>query len=916
MPPENRVSPVRPWHSLTPEETGRTLASDLQAGLPEDEARRRLSAHGPNELPEAPPASPLALFLAQFRNLIVWILIGAALVSGLLTEWVDAGVILAIVVLNAVLGFVQEYKAERSLAALKALSVTTARVVRDGAARTLPARELAPGDLVLVEAGDHVPADVRLVYSSNLRTQEAALTGESTPVDKLATDALDEAVPLPERRTMLYTGTDVIAGKGRALVVATGLDTELGRIAAMLQAAKPEATPLQRRLEQLGHVLLYLSLAIVSAVFALGLLRGEPLVGMVLTAVSLAVAAIPEGLPAIVTIALALGVTRMATRHALIRRLPAVETLGATTVIGTDKTGTLTKNEMTVTRLYLYGHAYEVAGEGYRPLGDLLEGGRPLRSAGPPGLQQLLGAAVLCNDATLLERAGEWRIQGDPTEGALLVAAAKLTIHKAECERNQPLLGEIPFDPERKLMTVIRRRGREAVAYVKGAPDVLIARCAHVMTASGQTVPLTPDVRDALLGVNAGFAGEALRVLGVAQRIVDDGRAGGHESPLQAWQPDKVERDLVFLGLAAMKDPLRPEAKAAIRTCHEAGIRTVMITGDHKETASAIAAELGLPESRSVLTGAELDRMGDDELGRRIDRVSVYARVSAEHKLRIVQAWKARGAIVAMTGDGVNDAPALKAAHVGVAMGLTGTDVTKEAADVVVTDDNFASIEAAVEEGRRIFDNIRKAVHYLLSCNLSEVLIMLLATLIGLPLPLLPTQILWINLVTDGLPALALVVDPPVPNLMQRPPRRPGATFFAKPRLVLMAVQGATMALLTVGTFAYCLYGMDQSLDRARTVAFTVLVMAQLFHALNCRSNRFSLFTIGWLTNLHLLGAVAGSAALQVALLTHPATQRLFRLSPFDPQHWVLVVGVSLIPLVAMEVWKGLRRVRAQREPT
>ncbi|MFM8552385.1 MAG: cation-translocating P-type ATPase [Nitrospiraceae bacterium] len=894
----------RQWYALDSDEVSQVLRSDRDAGLTEREAKDRLAQQGPNELPEAPLGSPLALFLGQFSNLIVWVLVGAAILSGLLREWLDSGAILAIVVLNAILGFVQEYKAERSLAALKRLSVATARIVRDGAVRIVPARELVDGDLVLVEAGDHVPADLRLVYTANLRTQEAALTGESTPVDKTIETLSGGEAGIADRRNTLFLGTTVIAGKGRALVVATGLQTELGCIASMMQAARSDATPLQRRLEQLGRVLLYAALAIVSVLFLLGLLRGEPPVGMFLTAVSLAVAAIPEGLPAIVTIALALGVTRMAKRHALIRRLPAVETLGSTTVICTDKTGTLTKNEMTVTRLYVHGHTYEVTGEGYRPTGAILEAGRPIQGTGPAGLRQLLGASVLCNDARLYEQDGSWRILGDPTEGALLVAAAKLTIHKVECEQDQPLLGEIPFDPERKLMTVVRRRAREPVAYVKGAPGLVIARCTRIMTAAGETVPLTAALRDEVLGASAAFAGGALRVLGVAQRTLD--------GPRETWRSDDVERDLIFLGFAAMQDPLRPEAGAAVRTCHEAGITVVMITGDHKETASAIAGALGLPDSRHVLTGAELDRMDDEELARRAEMVSVYARVSAEHKLRIVQALKGTGAIVAMTGDGVNDAPALQAAHVGVAMGLTGTDVAKEAADMVVTDDNFASIEAAVEEGRRIFDNIRKAVHYLLSCNTSEVLVMFLTALFGLPLPLLPAQILWINLVTDGLPALALVADPAAPDLMKRPPRRPDARFFAKPRLTLMTIQGTVMALITVAAFAVCLYGFGDSLDRARTVAFTVLVMAQLSHAFNCRSNRYSLFTLGWRTNPHLLGAVAGSMLLQVAILMSPSAQALFRLAPFEPRHWLLVWGFGVAPLAAMEAWKRLRGDRAR----
>jgi Ca2+-transporting ATPase len=904
------------WHTLSPETLVRELRANLDSGLPKQEALARLAAHGPNELPEAPPVSPLTLFFAQFQSLIVWVLIGAAIVSGALQEWLDAAAILAIVVLNAILGFVQEYKAERSLAALKKLSTTTARVIRDGVLRSIPARELVPGDLIQVEAGDHVPADARLVYATSLRTQEAALTGESTPVDKQAQALANDLLGIGDRRNMLFLGTDVTGGKGRAMVVATGPRTELGRIASMIEKAGGETTPLQRRLEQLGHALLYLSLGIVTVVFLLGLLRGEPLVGMFLTAVSLAVAAIPEGLPAIVTVTLALGVTRMARRHALVRRLPAVETLGSTTVICTDKTGTLTKNEMTVTNLYAGGRSFDVTGEGYAPVGEIRAETRGHGDAGiaasppqrvavsqlPDGLRDLLTASVLCNGASLREEQGTWRIIGDPTEGALLVAAAKSDLWKDRLEAAQPFVGEIPFDPERKMMTVLRMATDGPVAYVKGAPDLLLQRCTQHMTAEGQVEPLSEAARQEILAANAFYAQQALRVLGLARRPLV-------RAP-EDYRAADIECDLTFLGLMAMKDPLRPEAIVSVQACREAGIQTVMITGDHKETATAIARELGLLNGHVALSGAELDRLTDTELSEHIERITVYARTSAEHKLRIVKAWKARGAIVAMTGDGVNDAPAVKEADIGVAMGLTGTDVTKEASDMVVTDDNFASIAAAVEAGRGIYTNIRKSVHYLLSCNIGEVFVMLLATVIGLPLPLLPVQILWINLVTDGLPALALAVDPVDPEIMKRPPRHPSARFLDRDRIILMSVQGLFVALITIAAFAYCLYGMDQNLERARTVTFTVLVMAQLFHAFNCRSDRRSLFAIGWGTNKQLLWAAVGSATLQAAILTSPWTREVFKVAPFNPEHWLLALGIGLLPLAAMEAWKWLRARR------
>jgi Ca2+-transporting ATPase len=906
------------WHSFSPDVLARELATDAQAGLTDREAARRLDRHGPNELPEVPPPSPLTLFLRQFSSLVIWVLIIAAVVSGFLHEWVDAGAILAIVLLNAILGFVQEFKAERSLAALKKLSAPSARVVRDGVLRSIPARELVPGDLIHVEAGDYMPADARLIYAAGLRVQEASLTGESVPVDKSAEALADVRLALADQRNMLFLGTAATAGKGRALVVATGGGTELGRLAVMIRQAGREATPLQRRLDRFGLVLLYLSLGIVTVVFFLGLLRGEPLMGMFLTAVSLAVAAIPEGLPAIVTITLALGVTRMVARHALIRRLPAVETLGSTTVICTDKTGTLTKNEMTVTRLYIDGRNFEVTGEGYGPEGVIREASSVKREAlidqsdtpsatghtsrfTDHALRELLTAAVLCNDAEVIREDTAWRVIGDPTEGALLVAAAKLRLNKEHLDAANPVLGEVPFDAERKMMTVVRRTDAGPTAFVKGAPDVLLGRCTHYRTADGRDAPLDGPAKQAVLAANHEFASRALRVIGVAQR-----RLPGEPA---LYRAQDLEDGLTFLGLAAMKDPLRPEALTAVRACREAGIRVVMITGDHRDTAEAIAQELDLLGGglRSI-AGAELDELTDEELACRVDGLAVYARVSAEHKLRIVRAWKARGAIVAMTGDGVNDAPAVKEADIGVAMGLTGTDVTKEASDMVVTDDNFASIAAAVEEGRAVYDNIRKAIHYLLSCNVSEVLLMLFAALLALPLPLLPVQILWINLVTDGLPALALAVDPKSPDLMRRRPRPPQEQFLTAGRMRLLFAQGIFIALVTLGVFAHCFYGMDQDLQRARTLTFTVMVFAQLFHAFNCRSDRRSLFAIGLTTNRPLLWAVAGSAALQAAILLHPSVRDIFKAAPFNPEHWALAMGLGLLPLVVMEGWKAVKR--------
>ena len=930
---ENQTTTI--WQ-LTPDKLAIFLETDSERGLAGQEVERRRTELGPNELPEVPPPSLVKLFLSQFTSVIVWVLIGAAVISGLLEDWLDAAAILAIVFLNGLLGFVQEFRAERSLAALRKMSVATARVIRDGVLRSIPARELVPGDLILLEAGDRVPADVRLIYATNFQSQEASLTGESTPVQKAAPALNRPDVPLADRTNMAFMGTIAVSGKARALVVATALRTELGRIAAMIQKeseAERAETPLQRRLEQFGYTLLWLALGVVTVVFALGYLRGEPAILMLLTAVSLAVAAVPEGLPAVVTITLALGVTRMVKRHALIRKLPAVETLGSATVICTDKTGTLTKNEMTVTKLFVGTTAFDVTGEGYAPVGEIREAskvresgselkvlsselsgkGIELRSdnselrtqnsepSQSPALRELLTAAVLCNGATLREENGTWQVIGDPTEGALLVAAAKVALTKEGLEDRAPFEAEIPFDAERKMMTVIRRTADGNMAYVKGAPDVLLPRCTHRLTLDGLIEPMSEQQQQITLDTNASLAQQTLRVLAVAHRRLD-----GHGMNLST---DAVEEDLVFLGLFAMKDPLRPEAAKAVRLCREAGIKTVMITGDHKETAIAIARDLGLHDGDgSALSGHEMNNLTEEQLAQCVEGIAVYARVSAEHKLRIIQAWKRRGAIVAMTGDGVNDAPAIKAADIGIAMGLSGTDVTKEAADMVVTDDNFASIAAAVEEGRGVFDNIRKTVHFLLSCNLSEVLVMLFAALLGLPLPLLPIQILWMNLVTDGIPALALAVDPKAPDLMKRPPRRPEARLLDGGRLLAIGGEGLMLGLIALGAFSYSLYGLHQELDQARTVAFTVMVVAQLVHVFNCRSERLSLFQLGVGTNRALVWAFLLSLVVQVAVLTIPEVAPIFKVASLPIEGWVLMGAMGLLPFVIMELIKVLRR--------
>ncbi len=891
--------PEHAWHSQSIEDVSRDLGADPEKGLSSEEVARRLAQHGSNLLPERGATSPWKLFADQFRSLVIGVLVGAAIVSGLLGEWGDAIAILAIVLLNGVLGFVQEHRAERALRALRKLATPSSRVLRDGVLREVPAQDLVPGDVVHVEAGDHVPADARLVRSHGLRTQEAARTGESVPVEKTSAPvgSSGEVVAVGDRRSMIFLGTSAVAGRGVSMIVATGPDTELGKVAGLLERAGERETPLQRRLDRFASWLVYACLVIVSVVFVLGLVRGVPLLEMFLTAVSLAVAAVPEGLPAVVTIALALGVQRMVRRHVLIRKLPSVETLGCTSVICSDKTGTLTQNEMTVRALVVGNREIRVTGDGYAPRGEFHSSEGRLEPTSDAELLLALRIGALCNGASLAPGGG---IVGDPTEVALLVAAAKAGLARESLAREMPLVAEIPFDADRKRMTTIHRDARGVVAFVKGAPEALLPRCtAHVD--GGHERPFLLADRARLEAASARLAGDALRVLALAYRKLA-------EAPPDPT-PEAIEHDLVLVGLVAMKDPARPEAREAVETCRRAGIRVVMITGDHRDTAVAIARDLGFhgPEDRA-LTGDDLERTSDADLEREVNGLSVYARVSPEHKLRIVRAWRKRGAVVAMTGDGVNDAPAVKEADIGVAMGRTGTDVTKEAADMVITDDNFASIVAAVEEGRGIFDNIRKFIFYLLSCNAGEIFTMLLAALLGWPLPLLPIHILWINLVTDGLPALALGVDPVQPGLMERPPRRNDEGVFTRRFLSDVLGVGALIAILSLAAFALPLHLEDHDVGRARTAAFTVLAVAQLFHAFNCRSDRESIFQLGLVSNWKLVIAFGVSLSLQIGVVTIPFIQPLFETVSLSLVDWVLVVGLASAPLWVVEAAKAWRR--------
>jgi len=893
-------SPVN-WWQKDIDSAAKELGTDLNKGLSLQTAGDRLHEYGHNELQEAAHDSALDIFLAQFKSFIIWVLITAAVISGFLNEWGDALAILAVVVLNAFLGFIQEYRAEKSLAALKKMSSPVSRIIRSGVRGMVPSRDLVPGDLVEIEAGDNLQADCRLAWATqNFSVQEASLTGESTPVGKTILPLNIADVGLADRANMVYMGTSVVAGKARALVVGTGMRTELGKIAGMIQQQVMEQTPLQRKLEEFGRWIVYICFALVGVVFLMEMLRGGKILDVFLTAVSLAVAAIPEGLPAVVTVALALGVQRMAKRNALIRKLPSVETLGCATVICSDKTGTLTKNEMTVQRIAVFNRVFSVEGTGYSPVGDFLLDGNKAALQDHPELKKTLECGVLCNGAELVLSSGNASVVGDPTEGAILVAAAKMGIDKAALEKAFPFVEEIPFDPKRKKMSIIRRQEDQFTVFVKGAPDILLEDCSEVEE-NGVRRRLTQEEKKRILDANNSLADGAMRVLAVAYRTLD-GQPG-------EYNPDFIERYLVFCGLIAMMDPPRREAAEAVAKCRKAGIRTVMITGDHKNTAVAIARSLGFFETgASALSGEELDRLSEEEFASRVENIAVYARVSPEHKLRIVRAWRKRGEIVAMTGDGVNDAPAVKEADIGVAMGITGTDVTKEVSDMVVTDDNFSSIVAAVEEGRGIYSNIRKFIHYLLSCNTGEIMVMFAASVAGLPVPLLPIHILWVNLVTDSLPALALGVEPVEPDIMSRPPRDPQEKIIDKQRLMLMLFQGSLIAFCSLAAFIFELFVRKQGLMEARTAAFIVLSCSQLFHAFNCRSARQSVFVLGIFSNTKLVAAVSVSFLLLLAAVYLPIFSDIFSVSSPDPLDWVVMVALSSLPLWCVELMKKMRK--------
>jgi len=899
------------FHAMSGEEALSALGSS-ERGLTSQEAAERLARYGPNELSEGRKISPLMIFLDQFKDYMVIILILAAIISAGIGIWkesteeyLDAGIIMVIVLVNAILGFVQNYRAEKTMQALRDMAAPKATVVRDGEEKSVPSRELVPGDVIVLSTGDRISADARLLEAASLKTNEASLTGESLPVSKSANDLLPSDTLLSDRDNMVFSGCTVDHGRGRAVVTATGMLTQLGNIARMVQS-EDEDTPLQKKLDRLGKQLGIMVLGVCVFIFAVGYLRGVAAEEMFLTSVSLAVAAIPEGLPAVVTISLALGLQRMARRRAVMRKLPAVESLGSATVICTDKTGTLTKGEMNVREIFM-GETINVSGEGFEPRGTFFVQGETIDMAKREDLSMLLVAGALCNDSSLYQEDGKWKVRGDPTEGTLIVTARKAGIDETEVGRNSPRIFELAFDSVKKRMTTVHEVDGRKMAFMKGAAESVIPLCTRRRVRE-RDQDLDRGTADSLLAKNNEMAGRALRVLAIAVRDVT-------EVPLEEAA---LERDFTFLGLVGMIDAPRKEAVEAVRKCRTAGIRVIMITGDHELTARAIALEMGIaePGRDKVVNGRVLETASDKELEELLKDVSVFARVAPEHKVRIVDALQARGEIVAMTGDGVNDAPALKKADIGVAMGITGTDVSKEASQMVLMDDNFASIVNAVEEGRGVYDNIRKFVAFLLSCNSGEVIAMFAASLIFVDpefIPfLLPVHLLWMNLVTDGLPALALGVEPIEPNIMDRPPndpKEPPVTRRAALRVLAIGGAFAFSALLAFALVGMLdLSGSEDEVQHSRTVAFCTMVFSQLFFAFSSRSQTLTIGKLGLFTNRKIIAAVAVSALLQLAVVYLPGLSDAFRTAQLGWEEWALILPLSMIALILNEIWKVAAR--------
>ena len=939
------------WHTLTAEEALQKLDTPVHTGLTTPEAQARITRFGPNQLVEAKPPSFLRLVVNQVKSFVVILLIVASLISALLGDYIEAGAILAIVILNATLSVIQESRAEAAMAALKRMAAPVAQVLRDGQRVSVPAAQLVPGDLVFLEAGNYVPADVRLVEAFNLRLEEAALTGESMPVQKNAAVVLEADIPLGDQKNTAFMGTVVSYGRGQGVVIATGMSTQLGMIATMLQSVKEENTPLQARLDNLGKTLGIGTLVICAVIFILGLIRSngslQEMISLFMIAVSLSIAAVPEGLPAVVTISLALGMREMVRRHALIRRLSSVETLGSTTVICSDKTGTLTQNEMSVTRLWVGGREYTVSGSGYNPQGEFLLDGNPIDMRDHPAAMTTLWVGVLNNDAHLeetgsAEGAPTYRIVGDPTEGAILVAAIKAGALPESVLHAFPRTDEIPFDSIRKRMVTVHSiqepnpadispvndaEKHEWVAVtVKGAPDVVLDLCNQYQGLDDEPHPMDAATRQRFLQANDAMAYEALRVLGLAYRLSPE---------MPSIQTGAFfEHNLVFAGLIGMMDPPRQEASQALEKARRAGIRTVMITGDYANTARAIAEKIGLLRpGRQLLTGAELNQINDTAMLEAVRVTDVYARVSPEHKMRIVDALRAQDEVVAMTGDGVNDAPAIKKADIGIAMGITGTDVAKESADMVLTDDNYASIVSAVEQGRIIYTNIRKFVFFIISSNLAEVMIIFLAILAGLPSPLTAIQLLWLNLLTDGAPALALALEKGDPDTMRRPPRPKNESIINGTMTAGIMIQTVVQTFAVLAAFGLGLYFYLQeqgipaganpllaiiqyhwagiiNVQSAETMAFVTLSLCELFRAYTARSGRLSIFQIGLFSNRYMQAAVAFSIALLLLVVCVPFLQPVFNTHLPSLKEWGLVLGLALMPALVEELTKLFLRLK------
>ncbi|MBI4799990.1 MAG: HAD-IC family P-type ATPase [Desulfarculus sp.] len=905
MPGTDPQEPV--WHALSGPEALDSLGGEPRRGLEPQEARRRLDQHGPNQLETPTGPGALRRLLGQFNQPLVYILLASGAVTAFLREWVDAGVILGVVLVNAVVGYVQEAKALQALAALSRTMVAEALVLRGGQQARLDARELVPGDMVLLQAGDKVPADLRLLGGRELRVDESALTGESLPVEK-DLNPLPPATALAERRNMAYASTLVTHGQGRGLVVATGARSEVGRISRLMTEVETLQTPLTRKIARFSHLVLWAILALAATAFAVGLGRGQPLVETFMAAVALAVGAIPEGLPAAVTITLAIGVSRMARRRAVVRRLPAVETLGSTTVICTDKTGTLTENRMTVQEVWAGGSFYAVTGTGYEPSGEFLEDGVRVEPRQRPALWGALLAGALCNDSELSEYEQGWRVQGDPTEGALLAAAAKAGFVLSRGQNRLPRLDAIPFASESQFMATMHDAGpgQPRLVYLKGAVETVLARCSRSLGDQCQPGPLRAGE---VLARAEEMAGRGLRVLALAQ---------GHLAPDDAsLEHEEVAADHDFLGLVGMLDPPRPEAVAAVAACRRAGIRVKMITGDHALTAQAIAQRIGLGEDGAqpptVLGGQRISALGDEELARAAQATSVFARVSPEQKLRLVRALQARGEIVAMTGDGVNDAPALRQADIGVAMGLAGTEVAKQAADMVLADDNFASIAAAVEEGRGVFDNLVKFIVWTLPTNLGEGLVILAAILAGVALPILPVQILWINMTTAVALGLMLAFEPKEPGIMDRPPRPPARPILTRQVLERLLLVGALLLAGAFGLHEWEL-ALGASQAQARTVAVNVFVLVELFYLFNCRSLTRSVLALGLVSNPPLFAGVGLMLGLQLLFTYWPAMNGMFHSAPVGPSSWLRALGVAVLAFLVVEGEKRWRQARGGGE--